>query len=223
MQAIGYIRVSTNKQAEKGCSLEAQRERIQAMAVVQQVRLLDIVVDAGESAKDLKRPGIERVLAMVDAGEVNTVIVAKLDRLTRSVRDLADLLELFQRRGASLVSVAEALDTGSASGRLVLNIMVSVSQWEREAISERTKTSLAFKISHNEWIGNTAYGYRLCADRRTVEVDPGEQRIRLSITKLRQEGRSLRQIATHLNKQRRFTRRGTPWRHDGIARVLKTI
>lgn len=126
MQAIGYIRVSTNKQADKGCSLEAQRERIQAMAVVQQVRLLDIVVDAGESAKDLKRPGIERVLAVVDAGEVGTVIVAKRDRLTRSVRDLADLLELFQRRGASLVSVAESLDTGSASGRLVLNIMVSV-------------------------------------------------------------------------------------------------
>ncbi|MCC6363152.1 MAG: recombinase family protein [Bryobacterales bacterium] len=221
MQAIGYIRVSTNKQADKGFSLEAQRERIQAMAVVQQAELLDIVVDAGESAKDLKRPGMERVLAMVATGQVATVIIAKLDRLTRSVRDLADLLELFQRRGVSLVSVAESLDTGSASGRLVLNIMVSVSQWEREAIGERTKTALQFKISQNQWVGNTAYGFRLCADRKTVEADPSEQRIRRTMVRLRDEGRSLRQIAAYLNKAGRFTRRGTPWRHDGVARVLR--
>jgi site-specific DNA recombinase len=80
-----------------------------------------------------------RVLDLVQSREVGMVIVAKLDRLTRSVRDLAVLLEQFQRRGVSLVSVAESLDTGSASGRLVLNIMVSVSQWEREAIGERTR------------------------------------------------------------------------------------
>src|SRR4051794_33514412 len=142
---IGYCRVSTDKQADKGVSLEAQVAKIQAMAVVQGAEVAEVLTDAGESAKSLQRPAMVRLLAMVDAGEVQTVIIAKLDRLTRSVKDLAELLERFQRKGVSLVSVAESLDTGSAAGRLVLNIMVSVSQWEREAIGERTATALRFK------------------------------------------------------------------------------
>ncbi len=73
------------------------------------------------------------------------LIVAKLDRLTRSVKDLAELLERFERKGVALVSVAESLDTGSAAGRLVLNITAAVSQWEREAIGERTKDALSHK------------------------------------------------------------------------------
>src|ERR1035438_1236004 len=85
---------------------------------------------------------MERLLALVEARKVDTVIVAKLDRLTRSVKDLALLLENFTRRGVGLVSVAESLDTNTAAGRLVLNIMVSVSQWEREAIGERTRDAI---------------------------------------------------------------------------------
>src|SRR5450759_1583069 len=125
-KAIGYVRVSTDKQAEHGVSLEAQVEKIRAMSIVHEVELLDVLVDAGESAKGLDRPGMVRILEMVQSRAVGMVIVAKLDRLTRSGKDLAVLLEQFQRRGVSLVSVAESLDTGSASGRLVLNIMVSV-------------------------------------------------------------------------------------------------
>ena len=120
-KAIGYVRVSTDKQADRGVSLEAQVEKIEAMCIVQDVELLDVLVDAGESVKDLDRPGMVRILEMVQSRAVGMVIVAKLDRLTRSVKDLAVLLEQFQRRGVSLVSVAESLDTGSASGRLVLN------------------------------------------------------------------------------------------------------
>jgi site-specific DNA recombinase len=119
-KAIGYVRVSTDKQADRGVSLVAQVEKIRAMATVHDVELLDVLVDAGESAKDLDRPGMVRILDMVQSRAVGMVIVAKLDRLTRSVKDLAVLLEQFQRRGVSWVSVAESLDTGSASGRLVL-------------------------------------------------------------------------------------------------------
>ena len=90
--------------------------------------MLEVIVDGGESAKSLKRPGMAKLLAMVDAGKVQAVIVAKLDRLTRSVKDLCKLLERFERRGVALISVAESLDTGSAAGRLVLNIMAAVSQ-----------------------------------------------------------------------------------------------
>ena len=147
MKTIGYVRVSTDKQADRGVSLEAQAEKIRAMAVVHDAELIDIIVDAGESAKSLNRPGMARLLALVDAGEVQTVIIAKLDRLTRSVKDLCTLLERFERRGVALVSVAESLDTGSAAGRLVLNIMTAVSQWEREAIGERTRDAMSHKRS----------------------------------------------------------------------------
>ena len=128
MKAIGYVRVSTDKQADRGVSLEAQVEKIKAMAVVHDVELLDVIVDAGESAKDLDRPGMTRIIELVHSRAVGMVIVAKLDRLTRSVRDLAILLERFDKRGVFLVSVAESLDNGSAAGRLVLNIMTAVSQ-----------------------------------------------------------------------------------------------
>ena len=142
MRAIGYVRVSTDKHADHGVSLEAQKAKIRAMATVQGAEIIELIVDGGESAKDLKRAGMERLLALVEDRKVQTVIIAKLDRLTRSVKDLAEMLERFQRRGVSLVSLAESLDAGSAAGTLVINIMTAVSQWEREAIGERTADAL---------------------------------------------------------------------------------
>jgi len=191
------------------------------MAVVHNAELAEIIVDGGESAKSLHRPGMARLLAMVDAGEVQTVIIAKLDRLTRSVKDLCTLLERFERRGVALVSVAESLDTSSAAGRLVLNIMTAVSQWEREAIGERTRDAMRHKRSNGERVGNIRFGYRLCADGRHVEPDPGEQAALEEIRNLRQEGHSLRRIATALNSRSMRTRRGSAWRLEHVARIVK--
>ena len=116
MRAIGYVRVSTPGQAEKGISLAAQQSRIRAMATLQEAELTEVIVDTGESGKNLDRPGMQRLLALVEHREVDAVIIAKLDRLTRNVKDLANLLELFERRGIHLLSVAESLDAGSAAG-----------------------------------------------------------------------------------------------------------
>src|SRR5215472_10094537 len=88
-------------------------------------------------------------------------IVAKLDRLTRSVRDLADLLERFERRDVALMSVSESLDTRSAAGRLVMNVLMSVAQWEREAIGERTREALRHKQAQGQRVGNVPYGFML--------------------------------------------------------------
>src|SRR5580704_17367345 len=107
MKAIGYVRVSTDRQAEQGVSLEAQEAKIRAMATVQSAELIDVIVDGGEAAKSLYRPGLQRLLAMINTGQVEAVIVAKLDRLTRSVQDLCGLLELLEKRKVALVSVAE--------------------------------------------------------------------------------------------------------------------
>ena len=220
MKVIGYVRVSTDKQADLGVSLEAQAEKIRAMAVVHSSELLDIIVDGGESAKSLNRRGMQRLLTLVDSGAIAAVIVAKLDRLTRSVKDLCTLLERFEQRGVALVSVAESLDTGSAAGRLVLNVMTAVSQWEREAIGERTRDALSHKRRNGERVGNIRFGYRLCADGKHVEHEPGEQAVIAAINDMRGTGTSLRRIARNLNERGWRTRRGSDWRLESVARVL---
>jgi DNA invertase Pin-like site-specific DNA recombinase len=191
------------------------------MAVVQGAELAEVIVDAGESAKSLNRPGMARLMALVDAGAVDTVIIAKLDRLTRSVADLAELLKRFERRGVSLVSVADSLDTRSAAGRLVLNIMVSVSQWEREAIGERTRDAMGHKRANGERVGTVPFGSRVAADGVHLEADPAEQGILARIRELNVAGFSTRRIADELNRQGLKTRRGTEWRFQYVAGALK--
>src|ERR1017187_1410042 len=221
MLTIGYVRVSTDRQAEHGVSLEAQEAKIRAMATVQGAELIDVIVDGGESAKSLNRPGLQRLMELVNGGKVQAVIVAKLDRLTRSVKDLCGLLEMFEKRKVALISVAEALDTGSAAGRLVITIMGAVSQWEREAIGERTRDALGHKKSNSERVGNIEYGYRLARDGKHVEPDFAEQTVLKEIGRLRAGGGALRGIAAALNGRALRTRRGTAWRHEHIARVIK--
>ncbi len=162
-----------------------------------------------------------RLMAMVNAGAVDTVIIAKLDRLTRSVADLAELLKRFERRGVSLVSVADSLDTRSAAGRLVLNIMVSVSQWEREAIGERTRDAMHHKRANSERVGTVPFGYRIAADGVHLEADAAEQGILSRIRELKAAGYTTRQIADELNRQGFATRRGTAWRFQYVATALR--
>jgi site-specific DNA recombinase len=221
MKAVGYVRVSTDQQADGGESLRLQETKIRAMAEVQGAELSEVVVDAGESAKSLRRPGMSRLLSLVASGSVDAVIVLKLDRLTRSVRDLADLLDTFDRKGVSLVAVSESLDTGTAAGRLVLNIMASVGQWEREAIGERTREALASMKARGLRVGNVAFGFTLAADGVSLVECPEEQRVIEIVVELRQDGRSLRAIADELNRQGYSTRRGSAWLHQYVAAIAK--
>ncbi|MEP7353760.1 MAG: recombinase family protein [Acidobacteriota bacterium] len=220
MIVVGYVRVSTDRQAEQGVSLEAQEAKVRAMATVQGAELLEVIVDGGESAKSLNRPGLQRLMAMVNAGKVQAIIIAKLDRLTRSVKDLCGLLELLEKRKVALISVAESLDTGSAAGRLVITIMGAVSQWEREAIGERTRDALRHKRSKGERVGNIPYGFSLIPNTKMLEPAPREQAALAEIRRLRRAGTTLRAIATSLNTNGHRTRRGTAWRLESVARVL---
>ena len=155
--------------------------------------------------------------------KVQAVIVAKLDRMTRSVKDLCGLLELFEKRKVALVSVAESLDTGSAAGRLVITIMGAVSQWEREAIGERTRDALQHKRSNGERVGNIEYGYQLGPDNKHLEPNSTEQAALADIRALCAQRLSMRAIAAELNERGHTTRRGTPWRLESVARVLKIM
>jgi Resolvase, N terminal domain len=132
-RTIAYLRVSTDKQADRGVSLDAQRAKATAYAQLYDLDLCEVIVDAGESAKSLDRSGLQRALGMLKRGEAAALLVVKLDRLTRSVVDLGRLVEQYFAPGkAALLSVSEQIDTRSAAGRLVLNVLA----WEREAIGE---------------------------------------------------------------------------------------
>lgn len=218
--AVGYCRVSTEKQAERGVSLESQTEKIRAMATIHGAELVDVIVDAGESAKNTDRPGLRRVLALVESGAIQTIIVAKLDRLTRSVRDLADLLELLNKRNVSLVSISESLDTGSAGGRLVLNIMTAVSQWEREAIGERTQTALRHKKAHRRVFNHVPYGFTREGEK--LVPDAHEQAVACRIRLCRSNRWSLRKIADALNADAVPTKHGKRWFAETVRNVLES-
>jgi DNA invertase Pin-like site-specific DNA recombinase len=103
----------------------------------------------------------------------------------------------------------------------VLNIMTAVSQWEREAIGERTRDAMSHKRGNGERVGNIQFGYRLCTDAKHVEKDPAEQAVLNEIHRLRQTGHTLRGIAAELNQRSLRTRRGSSWRLEHVARVLK--
>ena len=215
--AVGYTRVSTSEQA-LGDSLESQLEKIKAMACVQDAEVVEIISDAGESAKSLARPGMARLLAMVDAGKVQVVIVAKLARLTRSVKDLGELLERFKKHNVALVSVAESLDTGSAAGRLVMNLLCSVSQWEREEIGERTATVLQHKKKHRKVYSATPYG--LTRDGDMLVLCPQEQAVVGRVKAHRADGWSLQRIADALNGDGVPTKHGSRWFPQTVKDVL---
>jgi DNA invertase Pin-like site-specific DNA recombinase len=156
---------------------------------------------------------------MLTRGQADALLVTKLDRLTRSVKDLGVLLERYFHRYA-LMSVADQVDTSTAAGRLVLNVLMSVAQWEREAISERTKEALHHKRTQQEKLGGSVpYGY-VAVNGKLVE-NPDEQALLALIRRYRAEGLSLRGIITELDRLGHRTRKGTPFQITQIVRLLK--
>lgn len=219
-RTVAYVRVSTEKQADRGVSLEAQRAKVEAYATLYELDVVEIVVDAGVSAKTLDRPGLTKALGMLRSGKADALLVVKLDRLTRSVRDLGELVERYFAPGkAALLSVGEQIDTRSAAGRLVLNVLASVSQWEREAIGERTAAAMAHKAACGEFTGGEApFGYTV-ANGNLVAVD-AEQTIIGAARRLRETGLSLRAVAAELDRAGFRARNGKVFAASQVARLV---
>ncbi len=218
-RAIAYLRVSTDEQATTGVSLDAQRAKVAAYCALYDIELVGVEVDAGLSAKNLKRPALQRALSALERGEADALVVVKLDRLTRSVRDLADLLEMFSDGRRSLLSVGEQIDTRSAAGRLVLNLLTSVASWEREVIGERTSTALQHKKKLGETTGVTPFGYRAGVDGK-LETDLAELDIVEEILVLRTRGESLRAIVSTLHARGRVSRTGKPFAITQVRNIV---
>jgi DNA invertase Pin-like site-specific DNA recombinase len=182
--AIGYVRVSTDEQADSGLGLEAQRTAIRNEARRRnwEVRWLE---DAGYSAKDLKRPAITQALEELAAGSSTVLVVSKLDRLSRSLFDFASMLDRSRKQGWGLVALDVGVDTTTPHGRLLISIVAAIAEWEREMIAQRTKDALAVKRAQGVKLGRP----------NSVPADVVGR-----IVGLREAGRSFGAIARALNE-----------------------
>ena len=220
MKAIGYIRVSTDEQAREGVSLENQKAKIEAYCQLNDLELVGILEDAGKSGKDLNREGMQALMDRIRGRSIDAVIVYKLDRLSRRVKDTLSLMDLIEKHSVAFHSITEKIDTKTAMGKFFLNIMASMNQWERDTIAERTRDALRLKIVKNERAGQVPYGWRLAEGGRMLQKDEEEQKAIAVIKDRRGKGYSLRAICTELD-QKGYRPAGKRWHPQTVKRVLE--
>lgn len=228
-RVVGYIRVSTDQQADEGVSLAAQRAKLVAYCVALDLTLVDVFEDAGISAKSLERPGLRMALAMLRLKEADGLLVTKLDRLTRSVKDLGALIEDYFGTKCALLSVGDAIDTRSASGRLVLNVLMSVSQWEREATGERTREAMAHLKKTGVRVGQAPYGLAYSTEvdvtgRRKILVDERDTPAIDRIVELHEKQcLGVRAIADKLTREGFRTKLQKRWHPTQVQRIVARL
>lgn len=207
MKVIGYLRVSTDEQAASGLGLNAQRARIQSEAAH---RGWDVVwlVDQGYSAKNLHRPALTEALALLASHEAEALVVAKLDRLSRSVVDFSNTLALAKKQRWAMVLLDLGVDTGTPNGKLVAGLMAQIAEWERDIIAQRTREALHAAKARGQRLGRP----RLTPDDVVAQV-----------VTLHHDGLSLRAIAQTLTNTCVPTTRGAAeWRASTVRRVLNS-
>ena len=193
MRTIAYMRVSTEEQARSGLGLEAQQDRITDEVERRGWELAATITDDGMSGSNLERPGITEALAMIDAGDADALMVAKLDRLSRSLLDFAALMDRSRREGWALIALDLGVDTSTPSGEMMAAVMAAFAQYERRLIGQRTRDALAVK---------RAAGMRL---GRPVGL-PGDVRDRIAAE--RAAGDTLTAIADELTAENVPTAQG---------------
>jgi site-specific DNA recombinase len=199
--AVGYARVSTEDQEQRGSSLEEQRAK--ALAYIEDHALRHVATPSDAlSGKTLDRPGLREALAFLEAGEAATLVVTKLDRLTRNIRDGEELLERYFLDRFTLVCLAQPVDTATAMGRFMYRLTIILGQFEREQTAERTKSTLAHKRATGGGI---------------PQVAPAAA---ARITELAAAGVSLRGICRTLTSEGVPTTKGGRWGPETVRKVL---
>ena len=222
MRAITYLRVSTSEQANSGLGLDAQLASVTKKAIELGVSEILPFTDAGVSGSCPinKRPGLTQALAAVRKGDV--LIVAKRDRLSRSLPIAIAIEELLRSRKAILIS-ANGEGTGESRenvGALIETRMFQVfAEVEKQMIRDRTRAALAVKRARGERIGNIPYGFRLAKDGIHLVPDSEEQAVISIIGSLRARGVTFQAIIAHLNHEHILTRKGTPWQYRGLWNI----
>ena len=219
--ALGYIRVSSEEQADSGLGLEAQRQRIAAYCAMKGLRLAEVFADPGISGgKHLaSRPAGSQLLAAALKSKT-PVIVAKLDRLFRSVADAANVIADFDKKGIQLVAIAESFDMGSPYGRAMAQMASVFAELERAMIRERTRSAMSVKRARGERIsGHAPFGWDVARGGRLVR-NAREQEVIARVRRLRAQGLSYRGIATRLDHEGIRPKRGKRWIHTTVKSIL---
>ena len=184
MRVLGYVRVSSEEQAESRAGLEAQRAAIQRECERRGWEIVEVIEDAGFSAKDLKRPGVCAALDQLERKRADGLVVAKLDRLSRSMLDFTAVMAQAQKQGWALVALDCAVDTTTPAGEAMAHVLATFAQFERRLIGQRTREALAVKKKQGVRLG------------RPQSIPP---RLARRIRFMRSRGMTLQAICDRLN------------------------
>ena len=206
MTVRAYLRVSTIEQGANGHGIDAQRATIQREIDRRDWHEVLWYEDPGWSGSSLERPAMKRLLSDLRRGDV--VVVAKLDRLSRSLTDFAAMMDQAKRKKWAFVALDLGVDTTTPTGRLVANVMASVAEWEREVIGQRTREGMA-----------AAKAKGILPGRRSALAP--ETRARLVV--FRESGLSLAGVAAQMNAEQAWTVTGRPWRPQSVHAALRSI
>lgn len=221
MRCAVYTRKSTEEGLDQEFnSLEAQRESAESLIRSQQHEgwtcLPQRYDDAGYSGADLKRPALARLLADIEAGAIDAVVVYKVDRLSRSLLDFARMIACFEKRQVAFVAVTQQFNTASSMGRLVLNVLLSFAQFERELVSERTRDKLAAARRRGQWSGGVPpLGYDVRGGKLLIN-QPEAAQVRKTFALYLERG-TLWPTTVELARRGWFTKRWTTRRGQPAA------
>lgn len=221
MRTAIYVRVSTQEQAEEGYSIKAQLERLQAYAASQDWKVVKTYVDDGQSAKDMKRTDLTRMLEDMKEDIFDCVLVYKLDRLTRSVLDLYTMLNYFEQYNVKFKSATEVYDTTNAMGRLFITLVAALAQWERENLGERVRMGMHQKAKEGKWTVSTPpFGFD--KDGNYLVINEKEAAIVKEIFDLYLTGKyGVGKVAKLLNQRGFKTRSESNWNFATVHYVLQ--
>ena len=215
-----YSRVSTEDQARQGFSLAAQKKRLRAFCSSQRWTIAAEYVDDGYSGRDVKRPAYQRMLSERDAWDA--ILVLKMDRIHRNSRNFMAMMDDLGRWGKDFVSSTESLDTATATGRFVADMLQRIAQLESEQIGERVYMGMKQAAEEGKFLGmSDPYGYRHDPERGNLVVVPEEAEVVREIFQMFfEDRRSLRAIAENLNARGVPTKRGKRWSRRQLHRVI---
>jgi len=219
MKAIGYVRVSTEEQALNGVSLDAQEDKIKAYCIAKEWDLIRVIRDEGYSAKDLNRPGIQEVISGCKKKEFDVVTTLNLSRLSRSVKNVGYIVEdIFQKNNIAFCSLQDNFDTATANGRMIMNILATLGQAERDKASQTTREVMSW-MRGKRLAGAVPFGYDACANRSLLP-NTDEAAIVQKMLSLRKRGKSYHSIAVHLNSKGIPAKQGGRWYAKTVRGVL---
>jgi len=221
MNCVIYVRVSTDEQAREGFSIAGQKERLRAFALSQGWTLTTEYIEEGWSAKNTERPQLKKLLKDIEKGNIDIVLVYRLDRLTRSVLDLYKLLKIFDDNDTAFKSATEVYDTSTAMGRLFITLVAALAQWERENLSERVKFGVSQMLDEGKRPGTTSnYGYRF--DKNfNCEIIEDEATVIKTMFKWYLDGYGYVSIANMLNEREyEKPKRADEWGGETVKKCL---